>query len=706
MPGRRITRKNSSRFGAVAAFAALLLTISIAPTAAVVDPDPPDVTPINGPATDLTVANPATGEGQAVTGFLPPVGTPFDPTAGYPTSDPAGYDPANEAFAGIIRAIAEDTGDILSMYCIDIRTSTFSGLGYTNGTWDESTVPNVGYIARILNSYYPTVPTEPAAAATVNARAAAVQAAIWFFSDGYVVAASDPLNPIVASIVADVLAAGPLPEPSPPDISITPATASGAVGSVIGPFTVTAAATGGATPDVTLTIPAGVTAYSDAAGTIEIPDGSTVPSGTQIWLRGAAPGSVSIGATATVEVPTGNVYLYDQSTPGVEAAQKLILAETADIKADATATVELFATGSLVVDKTIAGGAAGAQGEVVLDVECTLDGETVLSESVVIPAETEAGTTSTRFDGIQVDSECTVTEPTTGETAAVEVTTTITDDVTIAADTDAQITVTNTYEVRPGSLVVTKRIAGAAAGSQGQVELAVECVQDGTSVLSETVVITAGQAAGDTEASFTGIPAGSVCTVTETTTGETATVTVTTDLPDPVTISPAEGGELLVTNTYETRPGSLVVSKTIAGAGAGAQGAVELVVQCVSNGSPVLSERVTIPAGASAGTTSQTFTGVPADSVCSVTEPATGSTATIQVITSLPANVTIAAGATSTLAVTNVYSPVTRISSGGGTALAVTGSAGSGPLAGLTAVLLALGLALTDVSRRWANRRG
>ncbi|MDM8083770.1 thioester domain-containing protein [Cellulomonas cellasea] len=649
------------------------------------------------------MADPATAEGQAVNGFLPPVGTPFDPTAGYPTSDPAGYDVANEGFAGIIRAIAEDTGTVLSMYCIDIRTTTFSGLGYTNGTWDESTVPNVGYIARILNSYYPTVPTEPATPAGDNERAAAVQAAIWFFSDGFVVATSDMLNPIVATIVAEVLAAGPLPEPASPDIAITPASASGAVGSLVGPFTVTAATTTGPAPSITLSVPTGVTAYSDAAGTVEVPDGSTVASGTQIWVRGATAGAVSLGATATVEVPTGNVYLYDQSTPGVDAAQKLILAQTANIKADATAAIELFATGALVVDKTVAGGAAGAQGEVVLDVACTLDGATVLSESVVIPAESEAGTTSTRFDGIQVDSECSVTEPTTGETTAIEVTTTNTGAVTIAADADARITVTNTYEVRPGSLVVTKVIAGTAAGSQGQVELSVQCVQGQATVLSELVVIEAGQGAGDTEASFTGIPSGSVCTVTEPTTGETATVAVTTDLPDPVTISATEGGELLVTNTYDARPGTLVVSKTITGAGAGAQGAVELTVECVSDGSRVLSERVTLPAGASAGTTSQTFTGVPANSVCSVTEPATGATATVRVTVSLPASVTIAAGATSTLAVTNTY---TKVSSGGGTALAATGSDSPLPLGGLTIGLLTLGLALVDVSRRWANRRG
>ena len=77
-------------------------------------------------------------------------------------------------------------GDPLELYCIDILTHTWGGLGYKLGTWDASTVANVGYVARILNEYFPNVPTEPAGLGSDNERAAATQAAIWFFSDRYV----------------------------------------------------------------------------------------------------------------------------------------------------------------------------------------------------------------------------------------------------------------------------------------------------------------------------------------------------------------------------------------------------------------------------------------------------------------------------------------------------------------------------------------
>ena len=52
--------------------------------------------------------------------------------------------------------------------------------------------------------------------------------------------------------------------------------------------------------------------FSDAAGTVPIANGATVPSGQEIWMRstGGSPSAV-LQATATATVPSGNVYLYD-----------------------------------------------------------------------------------------------------------------------------------------------------------------------------------------------------------------------------------------------------------------------------------------------------------------------------------------------------------------------------------------------------------
>ncbi len=133
-----------------------------------------------------------TGNGQSVSGFIATATNTFDPVKdGYPSSDPSTggspplWNTLNEGFAGIIRGQPTDGSPELRLYCIDILTETFGGIGYYLGTWDASNVPNVDYVGRLLNEYYPNK-NEPASLTDLNQRAAAVQAAIWFFTDRYV----------------------------------------------------------------------------------------------------------------------------------------------------------------------------------------------------------------------------------------------------------------------------------------------------------------------------------------------------------------------------------------------------------------------------------------------------------------------------------------------------------------------------------------
>ena len=95
--------------------------------------------------------------------------------------------------------------------------------------------------------------------------------------------------------------------------------------------------------------------------------------GTKIWVRSTGPSAVVLEATATATVPSGNVYLYDGNTGGVNDAQQLILAENATLRTTVQATAQFLPPGSLVVKKTIAGPAAGSQGQVVIHMVC--DGE-------------------------------------------------------------------------------------------------------------------------------------------------------------------------------------------------------------------------------------------------------------------------------------------------------------------------------------------
>ena len=93
-----------------------------------------------------------------------------------------------------------------------------------------------------------------------------------------------------------------------------------------------------------------------------------MPSGQKIWLRSSGTSSAVLQATSEATVPSGNVYLYDGNTAAVTDAQRLILAENATLKTTVQATAEFLPSGRLVVTKTIAGPAAGSQGQVVIHV--------------------------------------------------------------------------------------------------------------------------------------------------------------------------------------------------------------------------------------------------------------------------------------------------------------------------------------------------
>ena len=52
----------------------------------------------------------------------------------------------------------------MTLYCIDINTDTYIGNGYALGTWNAANVPHIGYVARILDEYYPNT-NEPSSLA-------------------------------------------------------------------------------------------------------------------------------------------------------------------------------------------------------------------------------------------------------------------------------------------------------------------------------------------------------------------------------------------------------------------------------------------------------------------------------------------------------------------------------------------------------------
>ena len=560
-----------------------------------------------------------------------------------------GLQPQDEGFAGVI--IGSSGNDTVHLFCIDLHTSTWIGLGYTLGDWDTAAVPNVGYVARILNTYYPKNPDQPAGLDSEADKAAAVQAAIWFFSDGYVLATTDQLQlrAAVASIVAEVIKAGPLEQPPPPTLNIDPSTTSGLAGAghTVGPFTVHSSVP--ATVNAT-----GASMFKDAAGKQPINDGDTVADGTQIWLNSASVGTATLTATAKAEVPTGNVYLYNG---GASGAQKLILAQTATVQTTVSATADFQAFGSLEIDKTIKGPSAGKQGAITISVSC--DKGTRPLDDFTIPAGTAAKTVSATFDDIPAGAQCTVTETVDGHTEKVAVAAVGSGQtVTVPANGTVKAQITDTYSVpAPGSLIVHKMIAGEGAGRQGPITIHVVCDETLDS-LTPDWVIPAGTPPGPLSRTYENIPAGAVCTVTELVNGTNASVRVQVTGSGASTKVPT-GSQVTadLTDTYTLLPGSLLVQKSITGEAAGRQGAITISVDCGEN-SPDLPDWV-IPVGTKAGTVSKTYGGIPAGAVCTVTETGKGDIRTVNVaVTGGAEPATIPAGGTATIDLSDLYTDV------------------------------------------------
>ena len=587
-----------------------------------------------------------TGPGQGVTGFIADPSNPFDPVVdGYPPRNPPapGFHPKDEGFAGIIYGTPAGGGATLKLYCIDINTLTYGGIGYALGTWDAANVPNVGYVARLLNDYYPNT-NQPAALTNLNQKAAAVQAAIWFFSDRYVLSTSDPLRGTVVDIVNHIRSEGPLVEPPPPSLTLTPSQVSGGAGRALGPFTVTTDH-----PPATVHITGG-SMFSNRAGTVPIADGATVPSGQKIWVRSTGPPTVVLQATSKATVPSGNVYLYDGNTNGVNDAQRLILDEQATLTTTVQATAEFLPSGSLVVKKTIAGPAAGSQGRVVIRVACD-DG--VRRLPFIIRARAPRGTRSRTYRHILAGTMCTVTETSNGSVVGTDVVVIGNgQEATIPAGGSETVRITDIYR-HVGSLLVRKTIAGPAAGQQGHVTIHTVC---NGRALTPDFVIAAGTPAGEQTKQYDRIRVPAKCTVTEAADGHTSAVSVVVDGSGKTVSVPAgDIAEADISDTYGLVPGQLEVTKTIVGPLAGQQGTV--VIHTVCNGTALTPDFV-IPAGAPAGDQSHIYSDVPTPASCVVTETADEHTSAISVaVSGSPHTTTIAAGGAGAAHITDTYGP-------------------------------------------------
>ncbi|WP_312183176.1 thioester domain-containing protein [Arthrobacter sp.] len=480
------------------------------------------------------------GPGLEIQGLHPGQGTVQNPLAVYPEANPAGYVDI-DTFAGIVEtANVDDPSEIALMYCINVFLETGEGTAYQLDSWAEANVPNIGYVTYILNNYYPMMPGP--AGLNEDQQAAAVQAAIWYFTDGYVVDTSQTdIRAAVAAMVAAAQANGPVLEPGIPGIEITPESASAVAGSRAGPFTVNGQNVAG----ITVTVPDGFTLHTAESGGDGVASGSEVDSGTVLWVQNntGEPGTGSLGAAAAVTVQAGSVYL---SAGNPSAAQPLILAATRQLNASDSAVFAeaALSPGTLVVTKSITGGGAGSQGEIAVNVDCGPG----LNETFTIPAGTPAGDTTTTFEGIADGTLCTVSEEVSGSNEVVNVVAGESVTVEIVSGTTVVAELSNDVQFIYGQLAVAKSFAGTGAGLQDRVVMTVVCNGE----VADTIVIPAGSTDTVTR-TYTEIPAGSSCLIREEESGQNAQVLVTADLPDPVVVTGGMTTTLEAVNTYTGR---------------------------------------------------------------------------------------------------------------------------------------------------------
>ena len=204
----------------------------------------------------------------------------------------------------------------------------------------------------------------------------------------------------------------------------------------------------------------------------------------------------------------------------------------------------------------------------------TVCDDKALTPDFVIPAGTAAGDQTQQYDDIRVPAKCKVTETADGHTSSLSVVVEGSGQtVSVPPGEIVEADVSNTYGLLPGQLEVTKTIAGPLAGQQGMVVIHTVC--NGTA-LAPDFVIPAGAPAGVHSYTYSGVPAGR-CVVTETADGHTSAVTADVlGSPHTTTIPPGGAGAAHITDTYGPAPGSLLVTKTIAGRLAGQQGPVTI----------------------------------------------------------------------------------------------------------------------------------
>lgn len=260
----------------------------------------------------------------------------------------------------------------------------------------------------------------------------------------------------------------------------------------------------------------------DDSGSRIVWDGTVVLGGELPLL--ATLDDIAAGAECAVTEPDDGGATTTAVTPG-----EIVVG--VDQLASVTIT-NTFEVGAIRIDKTVSGdGAAYGTGPFQVEVSCTFQGI-----SFEIPGgarRTIVPGTPVVYDALPVGASCTVAETVSGGATSVSIGEATGPTVTVTVPQETlELALDNTFDV--GEIRVLKRLAGpGAAAHQGDeftFRLACTWVVDGTTVPVPLPADSAvASAATDWLATFSGVPYGSLCEITETDSADADRIVVTVD---------------------------------------------------------------------------------------------------------------------------------------------------------------------------------
>lgn len=582
-------------------------------------------------------------------------------TTPYPTSGL--QDQRSVTTSQLILSTGSGANDRVATYCIDLDTDTTVGIHYELDSWTEANVPNLPYVQWILQNYYPQQPAQPVAGSAAE-KVRAVQGAIWYFTDGFVVNRFYPAERGAVRSIVEAAQAAVDPTPAPPvqpTLIVTPPTGGTPTpGTPFGPYTV-----GGTVAQSVLDRNAGTAVFADAAGQQPLADGATVDSGQELYI-GYDPTVANQGfvLSASVSVEAGNVFLYDGANPPRTAAQKLIAATDSTVTLRAAGTLVPPSAGAYELSVEIGGQAGGDQGAIDITVTCTA-GQWEVSRDLTVPARADIGTRLlVRLDGLVAGASCLTLQTADGSNASATLASSVLSPsapVVIAAGETSDVLLSNDYAVPvapSGTLAVDLTVDGPAAGLQSQIDAQATCVVGSATVVRD-VTLAEGARGTTRVGTFSGVPVGAVCQVVPITDGrnDRAAFIGSSVSPASVTIAADTTSVLTLTETYGLQVGEVRVDVVPTGAAVGLQGEGSIRLVCTSGGSGIDPVSVAIPAGITQQTTIGFVSGIPVGYSCETTVEADGANAfaTLTATTVTPQPIVSVYGETGVATVTLDY---------------------------------------------------